>query len=332
VTGELVFVLWELNSIHNKEVVIMGKKKGSKIMRKRLIVQFIFLILFMFASTTAYAAPRVFLDGREVNFDVPSVIEDGRTLVPLRAIFSALGAEVTWDSDTQTVTAFKDNNKIELVIGGKAYINHQEAYLDVPAKIINGRTLVPLRFVSEALDCNVKWNNETHTILLASNSQKNNILEEKAGYTIFEADDFIFKCPEGWAYRKESKEYDTHSTIQYTFFPKNKTSYIYALGVSVDEFDNSLSLDQYIDINISEMKKDDADSDMYVSEISNAVLGGMPAKKISVTDTINDINIKGTIIASVKDSKGYAVLLMESYDANPASEYYEEAVNSFIIK
>jgi hypothetical protein len=284
----------------------------------------------MFTSATAYAAPRVFLDGREVNFDVPPVIEDGRTLVPLRAIFSALGAEVMWDSDTRTVTAFKDNKKIELVIGGKAYINHQEAYLDVPAKIINGRTLVPLRFVSEALDCNVKWNKDTHTVLLASNLQKNNLLEEKTGYIIFETDDFIFRCPEGWVYLKETEEDDEYSSTCYTFKPRDEINNKYAIGVIVEEYHNALNLDQYMTQGISDIKNSSKDSNM--SEITNATLSGLPSKKVFFTDTSNNILLKSTLIASVIGRKGYVVLSMEPNDANTALEYYEEAVNSFVIK
>lgn len=93
-------------------------------------------------------------------------LKNGRTLVPLRAIFEALGAEVFWNGETQTVTAKKGDTEIQLVIGGEAYKNGQLIPLDVPAKSFNGRTLVPLRFVSEALGCQTGWNSETQTITI----------------------------------------------------------------------------------------------------------------------------------------------------------------------
>jgi len=114
------------------------------------------------------SALKVTLDGRELNFDVLPIIENGRTLVPLRTIFEALGAEVSWNEETQTVTAKKGSTEIQLIIGGEAYKNGQLIPLDVPAKSFKGRTLVPLRFVSEALGYQVNWSNETQTASISS--------------------------------------------------------------------------------------------------------------------------------------------------------------------
>lgn len=107
---------------------------------------------------------RVALNGWTMSFDVPPIIENDRTLVPLRVIFEALGAGVEWDETTQTVKAERHGTVIALVIGGKAYINDQPVELDVPAKIVNGRTLIPLRFVSEAMGCKVDWDGVARTV------------------------------------------------------------------------------------------------------------------------------------------------------------------------
>lgn len=117
----------------------------------------VFTIFGMPGSSRA-AEVKVYLDGNMLVFDQPPIIEDGRTLVPLRAVFEALGADVDWDGDTRTVTAQKEQLKIELQIGSKvAYVNNQPVELDVPGRIVNDRTLVPLRFVSEALGARVDW-------------------------------------------------------------------------------------------------------------------------------------------------------------------------------
>lgn len=113
---------------------------------------------------------KVVLNGRLLSFDVPPLIENGRTLVPLRVIFEALGATVQWDGATQTVTATKDDTKINLVIGGMAYKNDQPVTLDVPAMIVNDRTLVPIRFVSESLGAVVAWDDATSTVVITESN------------------------------------------------------------------------------------------------------------------------------------------------------------------
>ncbi|NTW06100.1 MAG: copper amine oxidase N-terminal domain-containing protein [Peptococcaceae bacterium] len=105
------------------------------------------------------------LNGKLLNFDVPPVMELGRVLVPLRVIFEALGAAVSWDEATQTISATKSGVTIRLQPGQKqASQNDAQIIMDVPAKIINGRTMVPVRFVSEALGADVIWDNNTRTV------------------------------------------------------------------------------------------------------------------------------------------------------------------------
>ncbi len=104
------------------------------------------------------AIPTVFYNNEKILFDQIPVIENGRTLVPLRAIFETFGAEVQWDGATNTVTAVKDGTEVKLTIDSTtAYKNGEAITLDVPAKVINGRTLVPVRFVSDCFDVQVGW-------------------------------------------------------------------------------------------------------------------------------------------------------------------------------
>lgn len=103
---------------------------------------------------------RVIVNGKQVAFDQKPVIENGRTLVPMRAIFEALNADVQWDNDTRSVLAEAANGtKITLMIDSKnMLINGKDMIvLDVPAKIMGSRTMVPLRAVSEAFNCKVDW-------------------------------------------------------------------------------------------------------------------------------------------------------------------------------
>lgn len=93
----------------------------------------------------------------------------GRVLVALRGVFERLGATVDWEAATQTVLAVRGSIVVELQIGSRqARVNDRVVLLDVPARIIGARTLVPLRFVSEALGATVQWQEATRTVLIAT--------------------------------------------------------------------------------------------------------------------------------------------------------------------
>lgn len=105
-----------------------------------------------------------------ICFDVEPIIENGRTLVPFRAIFEAMGCAVYYavEDGKQIVSAKRADDVLMLTIGDdKMYFNGKEITLDVPAKIKDSRTLVPLRAVSEAFECQVDWYGDIRTILIA---------------------------------------------------------------------------------------------------------------------------------------------------------------------
>lgn len=108
-----------------------------------------------------------YVAGKKVSFDVRPKVKEGRTLMPIRALVEALGAEVTWDAETRTVTILKGETTIELQIGSSvALVNGVEVALEVPASIEADRTLIPARFVSEGLGLYVSWLAENRTILI----------------------------------------------------------------------------------------------------------------------------------------------------------------------
>ncbi|MCL5982681.1 MAG: phosphate ABC transporter substrate-binding protein PstS [Firmicutes bacterium] len=112
-------------------------------------------------------------DGRTVASEVqPVIVGTGaraRTMVPLRVIFETLGADVSWEAATQTVTGRKAGNVISLVIGNStATVNGSPQTLDQPAQILGGRTLVPFRFIGEALGARVEWDGARRVVRIAS--------------------------------------------------------------------------------------------------------------------------------------------------------------------
>ena len=111
----------------------------------------------------------VFVDGLELALDVPPTLKNGRTLVPFRGIAESLGAAVQWHKETSEVVMTRGNTVVRLVFGHHtAYINDRPVTLDVPAQVIDGRTLVPLRFVSEALDAEVAWDPDLRFVQVLS--------------------------------------------------------------------------------------------------------------------------------------------------------------------
>jgi len=115
-------------------------------------------------------AVSVLLNGRLLNLGATGASQvNGRVLVPLRGVFEALGASVDYDPATMTVFATRPGTQMQLRIGSnQANVNGQVRILDVPAQTRFGRTLVPLRFVSEALGAVVNWNDAQRTVYITA--------------------------------------------------------------------------------------------------------------------------------------------------------------------
>jgi len=104
--------------------------------------------------------------GRNIKFDTPPVIKDGRTLIPVRAVSEAFGASVAWDPVSRTVTIVREETEIVLGIDSlEAMVNGEEEPLDVPPEIMGGRTVVPLRFVLEKMGWECDWDGENIEII-----------------------------------------------------------------------------------------------------------------------------------------------------------------------
>lgn len=112
---------------------------------------------------------QVLIDGLLVQFDVQPLIKGNRTLVPFRAVADALNVAVHWDGVKRTITAKDGENSVWMQIDNKlAYRNGEPITLDVPPEIIGNRTVIPLRFFGEALDCKVAWNNALRRVSIIS--------------------------------------------------------------------------------------------------------------------------------------------------------------------
>lgn len=112
----------------------------------------------------------VFVNGEPVRFaGVPPQRIDGRVLVPLRGVMEKLGAYVSYQASTKTVTANRGDVDLQLTLGQKiAVLNGREVTLDVPAMEYRGSTLVPLRFMGEALGVDVRWDSAAYAVRIST--------------------------------------------------------------------------------------------------------------------------------------------------------------------
>ena len=107
------------------------------------------------------------LNDKEISFSVMPEIMNGRAMVPMRELFEKLGATVDWNGDTQTVSAKRGAQSVNLSIGSDtAVVNGKNTSLDAAPYIRDGRTMIPLRLASEALGINVGWDGNQRLIVM----------------------------------------------------------------------------------------------------------------------------------------------------------------------
>ncbi|MFJ7887610.1 stalk domain-containing protein [Lysinibacillus xylanilyticus] len=141
-----------------------------------MLLAAILIVPLVLQPVTAQAARAItiYVDGVQLKTDQPPAMVQGRVMLPLRAIFEALDASVDWDRKKQTVTATKGDTTVVLKIKSRvATINNKTVTLDVPAQILGGRTMVPVRFVSEALGQDVDWNSRSQVVTINSDNPSN---------------------------------------------------------------------------------------------------------------------------------------------------------------
>lgn len=137
---------------------------------------------FVMTASTSILGPEVilrfyigkavyFLDDKKINMDVAPIIKEGRTALPVRYVAESLGADVSWNPEARKITVTLGNQILEMVLDNNtAHVNGQEKIIDVPPFVENGRTLVPLRFLSETFGCFVNWDPDLECATIYSRS------------------------------------------------------------------------------------------------------------------------------------------------------------------
>ena len=139
---------------------------------KKIISLLISVLIIFSLSVCSFADDNVisvYVDDKKVEFDVQPQIIGGRTMVPLRAIFESLGATVSWNEETRTVTAYNITTVVKATIDSNIIsVNYIDKAMDVAPMIINDRTFVPARFIAEAFGCDVEWDGSSKTVYISS--------------------------------------------------------------------------------------------------------------------------------------------------------------------
>lgn len=144
-------------------------KQAFKTLLFALMVQ----ALVLWSTSSLAKEIEVDVNDKKVNFDVAPQVVSNRTMIPLRATLESLGADVEWNQETKTATGITDKYTLNLKINNNRILKLNNLtgrteiiQMDVNPSVINGRTLVPVRFMAESLNNAVVWDNENRKVLI----------------------------------------------------------------------------------------------------------------------------------------------------------------------
>ena len=170
-------------------------------MKKRILTLILALCMLASLSIPAFAEYpiTVIVGGDEIYTDVAPMIINGRTMLPVRAVFEAIGADVDYIDEERKVVATKDDKTIEFVIDSNIMtVDGEDTTIDVPATIVNSRTLAPLRACAEAFDLEVGWDDvsrtaivKTEVAILSESSYVDNFNETTTTYFTYDDNGFL---------------------------------------------------------------------------------------------------------------------------------------------
>ena len=224
-------------------------------MKKVTLTLVLIMVITTILSTNIFAVEiplRVVVNGERISFPdaQPFIDENGRTQVPVRFVSEALGADVGWDGSTRTVTVEQGRNKISLVVGKSEYtVNSKKMEMDTSVIIVEDRTFVPIRFVSEALGADVDWNASIRTVYITTGGtvatpspEEGNVkyydgiafndvtdVDEFGRMTIEKSQEFLLKMANQLSFVKENGKY--YIVGEYPEIPEE---FEWALGIGIN--------------------------------------------------------------------------------------------------
>ncbi|NLP30604.1 MAG: AMIN domain-containing protein [Clostridiales bacterium] len=184
-------------------------------MGKKLRILMLIGIIIILGSGFAFANNKVSiqLDGEILETDVDPMIINDRTMVPYRAVLEAMGAEVSWEPSARMATAILGSHRVQVTIDQSiGFVNGKTKSMDVPPLIVNSRTLIPLRFVLENLNCEVDWDDENRMVIIKAPENINpteinsiQIEEDESSYRIVVQANDVIKSTSSFAYEEPER-------------------------------------------------------------------------------------------------------------------------------
>ncbi|WP_027398453.1 copper amine oxidase N-terminal domain-containing protein [Anaerovorax odorimutans] len=170
--------------------------KENIIKYKKLTISIIMIMLvIVFGGSSTYAANQIsiFIDGEELYTDVPPIIIDSKTMVPLRAVSEAVGCKVDWFKEDKRIVVYSpvggDPLLVMSVNDPKVTVNHyngdtgevtgEVVTIEAPPVIIEGKTMIPLRFIAETIGFRVEWDGTSRTVFLFSAAYDDDLKSKK---------------------------------------------------------------------------------------------------------------------------------------------------------
>lgn len=294
-------------------------------------------------TSSAFAGEiSVNLDGELVEFaGQEPVIVEGRTLIPLRGVFEQLGYDISWDNSTKTAQFKKGDTDVKVTADAKEFnVNGESVELDVPAQIINGSMMLPLRAVGEATGLEVNWDGDTKTVDLKTlNYSVNEVLGDDV--------EFNYDPETGWvsvkpkeetvtedtteAVTEAQAETESHSQVVFTDEEKkNGEDFVeYMKALYLCEYYLSVAGDYSEEMNGYNTRK--AEDRVKIKECLKEV--------IAVTDAVNERsnefkanNTSGPLLNDlrtfIKSADKFYNTLLERYEADVENIYNDEVNNS----
>ncbi|MBE7062412.1 MAG: hypothetical protein E7390_01295 [Ruminococcaceae bacterium] len=203
---------------------------------KKLLLTMVTLVMLLLATVYPTAAENreilVYMDGVKVEFDVKPQIIDGRTMVPIRAIFEKMGAFVEWDEAAGSAICTKGSNTVKMTLNSMdMYINDRVVAMDISPVVIDGRTLAPARYAAEAFGATVEWSREDNAVLIYSGNADGYVAENMV--KLYALDGRTTEVPEGEvsAYLLVGWYRTKEETQQTLYAPDGRTMTVYKAEV-----------------------------------------------------------------------------------------------------
>lgn len=157
-------------------------------MKKIVLLLALLIILTLSATVYADSIISLYIDNAKINCDVSPMLVNDRTLVPVRAVFDAFGAKISWNNDLKQAIIEGDRKIVFTVGSNTAVVDGKRVFMDTSPIIVNDRCLVPIRFISETLGHSVSWNQEKKAVYITKKAPEK-ILSKITDISLANADE-----------------------------------------------------------------------------------------------------------------------------------------------